>query len=223
MIASKPTSPSPKPNIRTPPRQQQTLHHEIPKPWLRRQGESAKDYERFLAYRDLPPATRNFEQAYFAWTATQAELTGATQHAAKRPPSSWYKIAKESDWRARALAWDDYRQELKRISDEAEAEAVRRKRRDIVGRQLDAIDDALTRMDLQEMTAPELRRYLADFYNALAKLLTASRAEMGEATEITKNQTQISGTVIVTSDDMARAIQELQEQGFPVIHEPVST
>ena len=64
---------------------------------------------------------------------------------------------------------------------------------------------------------------LADFYNALAKLLTASRAEMGEATEITKNQTQISGTVTVTSDDMARAIQELQAQGFPVIKEPVST
>ena len=100
---------------------------------------------------------------------------------------------------------------------------MRRKRRDIVGRQLDAIDDALTRMDLQEMTAAELRRYLADFYNALTKLLTASRAEMGEATEITKNQTQISGTVTVTSDDMARAIRELQDQGFPVIQEPVST
>ena len=31
---------------------------------------------------------------------------------------------------------------------------------------------------------------------------------MGEATEITKNQTQITGTVTVTSDDMARAIRE---------------
>jgi hypothetical protein len=223
MAASKQTSPGSRQNSHTPSRQQQALHHETPKPWLRRPKESAKDYERFLAYRDLPPATRNFEQAYFAWTAAQAELTGATHHTAKRPPSSWYKIAKESDWRARALAWDDYRQELERIADEAEAEAVRRKRRDIVGRQLDAIDDALTRMDLQEMTATELRRYLADFYNALAKLLTASRAEMGEATEITKNQTQISGTVTVTSDDMARAIRELQDQGFPVIQEPVST
>lgn len=208
---------------RSPNRRAQALHDETPKPWLRRPGESAKDYEHFVAYRDLPPATRNFEQAYFAWAAAQAELTGARQHAAKRPPSSWYKIAKESDWRARALAWDDYRQELRRIEDEEEAEAVRRKRRDIVGRQLDAIDDALTRMDLQEMTAAELRRYLADFYNALAKLLVASRAEMGEATEITKNQTQISGTVTVTSDDMARAIRELQDQGFPVIQEPVST
>ena len=100
---------------------------------------------------------------------------------------------------------------------------MRRKRRDIIGRQLDAIDGALTNMALSEMEAPELRRYLADFYNALAKLLTASRAEMGEATEITKNQTQISGTVTVTSDDMARAIRELQDQGFPVIQEPVST
>ena len=204
-------------------RQNQTLRDETPKPWLRRPKESAKDYERFLAYRDLPPATRNFEQAYFAWAAAQDELTGATQHAAKRPPSSWYKIAKESDWRARALAWDDYRQELKRVADEAEADAVRRKRRDIIGRQLDRVDEALTHMALEEMEAPELRRYLADFYNALAKLLTASRAEMGEATEITKNQTQISGTVTVTSDDMARAIQELQAQGFPVIKEPVST
>ncbi len=223
MTASKPTSPSPKPNTRTPSRQQQALHDETPKPWLRQPGETAKDYERFLAYRDLPPATRNFEQAYFAWLTVQDELTGATQHTAKRPPSTWYKIAKESDWRARALAWDDYRQELKRIADEAEAEAVRKKRRDIIGRQLDRVDEALTHMALEEMEAPELRRYLADFYNALAKLLTASRAEMGEATEITKNQTQISGTVTVTSDDMARAIRELHDQGFPVIQEPVST
>ena len=221
MSTSKP--PSSKPNTHTPPRQQQAVLDETPKPWLRRQGESAKDYERFLAYRDLPPATRNFEQAYHAWLAAQDELTGATQYAAKRPPSSWYKVTKTHDWRARALAWDDYRQELKRVADEAEAEAVRRKRRDIIGRQLDAIDGALTNMALSEMEAPELRRYLADFYNALAKLLTASRAEMGEATEITKNQTQISGAIVVTSDDMARAIRELQEQGFPVIQEPVST
>ena len=223
MTAPKQASPASQQATLKPSRRQQALHDETPKPWLRRQGESAKDYERFLAYRDLPPATRNFEQAYFAWTAAQAELTGATQHAAKRPPSSWYKIAKESDWRARALAWDDYRQELKRIADEAEAEAVRRKRRDIIERQLDAIDGALTRADLSKMEASELRRYLADFYNALAKLLTASRAEMGEATEITKSQTQITGTVTVTSDDMARAIRELQDQGFPVIQEPVST
>ena len=223
MSTSKQTSPVSKPDTQTPSRQQQVLHDETPKPWLRQPDETAKDYERFLAYRDLPPATRNFEQAYHAWLAAQDELTGATQHTAKRPPSDWRTIAQENEWRARALAWDDYRQELRRIEDEAEAESIRRKRRDIIERQLDAIDGALTRADLSKMEASELRRYLADFYNALAKLLTASRAEMGEATEITKNQTQISGAIVVTSDDMARAIRELQEQGFPVIQEPVST
>jgi len=148
-------------------------------PWQRRPGENAKDYERFLAYRDLPPALRSFEQAYHAWCAAQAELTGATPLTSRRPPPNWYKVAKEHDWRARALAWDDLRQEQRRIADEEEVELVRRKRRDIIDRQLDAIDDALARMDLPEMTAPELRRYLPDFFNALAKLLTASRAEMG--------------------------------------------
>jgi hypothetical protein len=223
MPASRQTSANTNNDTRTTSHPKQVLHEEARKSWLRKTGESAKDYDRFLAYRDLPPSTRNFEQAFHAWMAAQDELAGATQHTAQRPPSTWYKVAKTNDWRARALAWDDYRQELRRIQDEAEAEAVRRKRRDIIGRQLDRVDEALTHMALEEMEAPELRRYLADFYNALAKLLTASRAEMGEATEITKNQTQISGTVTVTSDDMARAIRELQDQGFPVIQEPVST
>jgi len=221
MSATKPAAPNP--TNHSPPDRPPAPQADAPKPWLRRHGESTKDYDRFLAYRDLPPALRSFEQAYHVWCAARAELTGATPLTSRRPPPSWYKAARSHEWRARALAWDDHRQEQRRIADEEEVELVRRKRRDIIGRQLDAIDDALARMDLSEMTAPELRRYLPDFFNALAKLLTASRAEMGEATEITKNQTQISGAITVTGDDMARAVQELKDAGFSIIPEPIST
>lgn len=196
------------------------MNEETPKPWLRRDGETSKDYERFLIYRDLPPSRRNFEQAYLAWVAAEDEITGRTVHTSKRPPWNWYEIAKNNEWRSRALAWDDYRYELKRLEDEEIADMVRRKRRNMIDKQLDVINETLEKGNFAAMTPEEIRRYIDSFYNAFAKLLTASRAEMGDPTEITKNQTQLSGNIGVTSDDMAAAVQALQAEGFPVVKEP---
>ena len=90
----------------------------------------------------------------------------------------------------------------------------------MIDKQLDVINETLEKGNFAAMTPEEIRRYIDSFYNAFAKLLIASRAEMGDPTEITKNQTQLSGNIGVTSDDMAAAVQALQAEGFPVVKEP---
>lgn len=196
-------------------------------PWLQQKKESAADYQKFLIYCELPPSQRSFDAAYRVWRTTITEEAGKPPAPTKaRAHKAWYKTANNHEWEKRANEWDAHKNNKRQLANEEKNEAARQKRRDMIDRRLDDIDAAIDRMDFQSMTPEELRRYMPDLLNAMTKLLASSRAETGDDKQSKtpgRGQTQISTTVTVTSDDIARAVHELKNAGFSIIPEPIST
>lgn len=87
---------------------------------------------------------------------------------------------------------------------------------------LQKINKALDRAEIEEMEPDDLRRYMDTLLRAFNTLIAASRTEAGEATEIIKQENVHSGTINITADMMAKAVQELETAGLPIITKPVS-
>lgn len=111
-------------------------------PWERRPGETAKAYEGFRAFRDLPASTR---------TIRKLNESGYPQ--AKNWSSRW-------DWHARATAWDDH---VARQEDEDRLSALRSMHSNHQ-RAARAIQQfalaALSRLDIEEASPADVARLL---------------------------------------------------------------
>jgi hypothetical protein len=81
-------------------------------PWDRQDGEDARWFARFTAYR-LLGRRRTLEDAW---------RQEATDGKGKRPPRQWYAVAGEWTWKERAAAWD-----VHQVTEDAERQAERRR------------------------------------------------------------------------------------------------
>ena len=75
---------------------------EVPALWERQQGESAKAFAAFCAYRDLPAERRSVREAYRAAGGQKVVRTGSGLKA----PRTWRDWCGANAWQARAAAWD---------------------------------------------------------------------------------------------------------------------
>jgi hypothetical protein len=89
-----------------------------PEPWERQEGEPAKAYAGFIAYRDLDTSVRSVDKA-----ALTADPEGSARRV--RPADSkWLHWATDYHWVARADAWDLHQDYIRRQAHEAEIRAM---------------------------------------------------------------------------------------------------
>jgi len=67
-------------------------------PWAMLLSESAKSYNAFCVFRDLPPGIRTVGAAY-------RQVTGRS---VARPPGRWSEWSRKNHWVRRAKVWDDF-------------------------------------------------------------------------------------------------------------------
>ena len=172
--------------------------------WERQEGETAKAFAAFCAYRDLPPESRSIRAAGEASTGQKALRTRTGPRAA----TAWHVWAADYAWAARAAAWD--------------AELDRRATAEIARMAVKAKAQRLKEAQWLHTTGYTMLKQAADEGRdipaaVMLKMLetgqTAERLELGEATE--RTETEVSA---VTQDEKAARDAEAQailRQLFP--------
>jgi hypothetical protein len=70
-----------------------------PKPWEQQEGETATEYAKFVAYRDMDRLERNL-------TASWRVYFGRAEGERVGIPGSWWELAQQNKWEDRVLAFD---------------------------------------------------------------------------------------------------------------------
>ncbi len=136
--------------------------------WDRREGEPARWYARFEAYRLAGPS-----RSYLATYNAERSKRSPGRPQAFRVPSSWRAAAQKWEWQARAEAWDAEAQACARASHEQDREEDHRLRLEILKAFRVKLVQALQKLDPAS----------ADWRDVSAGLLMVNREirlEMGE-------------------------------------------
>lgn len=117
-----------------------------PKPWERQinRGETAKSFEYFCAYRDMPPEERSL--------AAVAAKFGITENAI------WVHSSKNS-WVERASKYNDYLDEQKRKSDLRKVEHVRSMSVEAAKKMIQLAVEGAEHLDFTALSPREIREY----------------------------------------------------------------
>jgi hypothetical protein len=113
--------------------------------WDPLEGESAKAYEAFTAYRDLPPSERSVRAAFKV-------KTGRSQ-----PNGTWNDWSAEHEWIERAKAWDLYQDKRVREATVSHRVETARQLRDLANTMVEKAFGALDNLD-RELTPIEALR-----------------------------------------------------------------
>jgi len=89
-------------------------------PWTRLDGETTEAFRAFTFYRDLPSHERTYLKA---WKA----LRGLPPGQKCEVPGHFNRWSQQHQWMARAIAWDDEQDRLKRVARQDEIEAMTRR------------------------------------------------------------------------------------------------
>lgn len=148
---------------------------DAPAPWLRQPGETGAAFNAFVAFRDSPPGRRQY--------AKVARMVGNHVKTVER----W---GTRFGWQARALAWDEYRDQVAREAELDELEQARR-RQVSLGTHM----QLLAKLGCQELQDPDgrLRKRLKPHEIArLAEVGTkVERTAQGAPTEIVRSTVDV--------------------------------
>lgn len=111
------------------------------KPWERQRGETAKAFQGFVTYRNLGPGQRTIAKA-----AIELGKSAGLLH-------TW---SAKHGWVERALEWDVERDRLSREAEVIEAREAGRRHALIAERALEKVDDAITHLNPEKMSAAEV-------------------------------------------------------------------
>jgi hypothetical protein len=147
-------------------------------PWQRQPGESARAYELFCMYRDLPPRERSIARLV-------SDLVGDGQATKGRRRGDVERLSARWQWPARAAAWDDEidRKRREAIIDRAVELAERRAVRTSAALHLIArvLERAIARLEaedaLDDLSVPQV----VDAALASVRLLPGIQAEEAQA------------------------------------------
>jgi hypothetical protein len=193
-----------------------------PRPWERQEGERAKAFAAFECYRVLGP-TRSLGAAwerYCLRPGGRRDREHADPDGDRGFPGYWGRWSARWRWQERALAWDAEQADIER--DERldrelqarareheeemrqrqlmreEARAARAVARRVLLRTLQTVDAG----QLDQMNVPDLLPYLQKAATLLEVGQKLERLCLGEATDVTRLETDLHDTVIKLADIM---------------------
>lgn len=138
--------------------------------WERLPDETAKQYQAFCIYREMPTDTRSIDAAYCAARGYQA--------GSRRATFRWFNWSRSNDWVKRAAAYDDYRREQERIAEEQERLKARKERKQII-RNTKAIAGKAQERVMQQIANGEPVS-IGALTNLIKMLLEQERAEYND-------------------------------------------
>ncbi len=178
------------------------------KQWERQEGETAKAFEAFCAYRDLPPSERSMLAAWVKYSGNSAE-------GRRKAPRNVEQWAIDNKWTDRVKAYDDYLDAQSR----AEYEAERLKQRDNRQQVVRALQGMAAKVMQAKQHANMEPAELNALANAVAKVLNESRIEFDDLpTQRVDNRVTGSGeggaieVHHVNADILAAAYKRMQEE-----------
>lgn len=159
--------------------------------WDRKKGETDKAFAAFCAFRDMPPSERNVADAYRAWKSKPK---------AKQASGYFRQWSIKWNWYERTSAFDDERDRItrERIIKEA-ADAKVRRIKGAQQMQLMALQ-AMRNANLAEIDEDGARRIIKPLREMFDSGVKIERVEYGEASDITENQIELSGSVSQLTD-----------------------
>ena len=171
----------------------------MPAPWDQLPGESAKAYRAFCAYRDLGPG-RCLDQASRAYHQRQPPpADGASTAHKPRASGTIRRWAERWNWKARAIAWDQQLEQVKRQEQlTAVREMAERHAREAMMLQNKAVE-RLRQLRPEELKPRETLAYLIE----AAKL---ERLARGEPTERVAEEHCFSDVKELSDDELARIV-----------------
>lgn len=164
------------------------------KPWEKQQGETAKQYAAFCAYRDLPAANRTLKNAWKVYR-NKPDPGSVSSHF-----RGW---SAKNAWVNRASAYDMHVDEQRRLNFQAQRLSEREKRQHVV-RALETMLAKVMNTQNKDSLSPQELNTLA---NAASKVLNESRVEFDDLpTQRVASDTTLHGTMsyeLVWGDDDA--------------------
>lgn len=177
-----------------------TLSESSPPIWERRPGEPSRWFARFECFRLMGPE-RTVSAACRASGRTPGKHTveGTTS-------GTWYVMARQWDWQARADAWDDHVRAQIRAREEQRRFDRRETRIGMIDQLLNAAFHGLNAAALESMEANEARAALPALRMLFRELVLVQRAELESPDPDAAAQ-----SIQISSEDLRRAYQELAE------------
>jgi hypothetical protein len=118
--------------------------------WEKQKGETRKQYEKFLVYRDLGPR-RTLLEAYQIYEDKPAATT---------PTGTWYVLSEKQDWNSRAKLWDLEQYAERELEDVGECRQYNFFRRKLVSTFLPKVFRALDAVDPESVKWSDLNTSL---------------------------------------------------------------
>lgn len=139
------------------------VRNSTPEPWERQNGETAKAYAAFCAYRDLGP-DRSIRKA--------GEMLGKNQTTLEQ----W---SAKNSWGERAAKWDDEQDRIARQEQLAEIKRMRKRHADLATAMLVKAAKALQRLPEDEIGGGTISKMV----ETASKLERISRGDVGDVIE----------------------------------------
>jgi len=152
--------------------------------WERVEGEGQESHERFKCYRRLHSSKRSVARAWRLWCKESEWIPEDLRVVGVGPyvpsttdggaPPLWYKESREYEWESRALAFDDFQDQLDTESEIELRREIRKRRRDTA---LELQSKALEALELVNLSRVNLSH--------VASAVRTSDAILAELTEST--------------------------------------
>lgn len=204
--------------------------------WNRMEGESLTWYRRFERFRLMEP-TRSIAAVFAQEYSKRPEKTRKSLVA----DGTWYAIAKQWDWEARAAAWDAYQDEQIEKQIAAERKKVLKSRFALMHKRVELLDQKIAQ--LAQITDTEERIWMADVksvgtgptaervdlvqfndaaFRELREYMKDIADEMGERVKTTKQEVSGSLDVVGAKEQLLAKLSQMS-RGNDVKHDEQET
>ena len=135
--------------------------------WDIQSGETAKAFHAFSHYRDMPPADRSIDTAH----AEHLALCEGRKRRGKRGSNRWQDWSAKHDWVSRAAAHDADLSRKRRDRRARELEEAQDRAAKIAHSALDRLEERLKAIDVEQIPAAVLDRWLKTLTDVELKAL----------------------------------------------------